>query len=228
MWGFGFLPGFCLCFTPPPPPSFWIPEPVFIKLVSTRTSWHLSPSQLRLHKSLPSRCVCICIPLSLLCNGSIYTFLRQQRIVGRVVFCAVRFVSKEGLCVSPYCCKGVVRQTRSCGNKELLDASCSVRSVSYRRRVCVYPPIVAGEWLCKHVLAATKNCWTRRFLCGPFRIEGGSVCIPVLLQGSGSVNTFLRQQRIVPSPVWSLTTALECRSAVCCVCAVSKVRGSFL
>jgi hypothetical protein len=36
-----------------------------------------------------------CIPLSLLGNNSVKTFPRQGRIVGRVVFYAIRVVSKE-------------------------------------------------------------------------------------------------------------------------------------
>jgi hypothetical protein len=46
-------------------------------------------------------------------------------------------------------------------NKELLDASFSVLSITYQKRVCgsvCVSPIVAKEWLGKHVLAATKNC----------------------------------------------------------------------
>jgi hypothetical protein len=39
--------------------------------------------------------VCLCIPLSLLGNGSINTFPRQRGIVGGIVFYAVRVVSKE-------------------------------------------------------------------------------------------------------------------------------------
>jgi hypothetical protein len=38
---------------------------------------------------------CLCIPLSLLGNGSVNTFPRQRRIVEGVVFYAVRVVSKE-------------------------------------------------------------------------------------------------------------------------------------
>jgi hypothetical protein len=38
--------------------------------------------------------------------------------------------------------------------------------------VSVYPPIVAWQRLSKHVLTATKNCWKRRYLCGPCCIEG--------------------------------------------------------
>jgi hypothetical protein len=40
--------------------------------------------------------VCLCIPLSLLGNGSVNTFQRQLRIVGGIVFYAGRVVSKEG------------------------------------------------------------------------------------------------------------------------------------
>jgi hypothetical protein len=39
--------------------------------------------------------VCQCIPLSLLGNNSVKTFPRQRRIVGGVVFYAVRVISKE-------------------------------------------------------------------------------------------------------------------------------------
>jgi hypothetical protein len=35
----------------------------------------------------------------------------------------------------------------------------------------VYPPIFGTQRLGKHVPAATKNCWRRRFLCGPCRIK---------------------------------------------------------
>jgi hypothetical protein len=40
--------------------------------------------------------VCLCILLSLLGNGSVNTFQRQRRIVGGIVFYAVRVLSKEG------------------------------------------------------------------------------------------------------------------------------------
>jgi hypothetical protein len=36
----------------------------------------------------------------------------------------------------------------------------------------VYRPIVARQWLGKHVLATKKNCWTHRFLYVPCSIEG--------------------------------------------------------
>jgi hypothetical protein len=38
--------------------------------------------------------------------------------------------------------------------------------------LCVYPPIVARQWFNKHITAVTRNCWRRRFLCGPCRIKG--------------------------------------------------------
>jgi hypothetical protein len=62
-----------------------------------------------------------------------------------------------------------------------LYASFSARSVSYHKKVCLYvylSPIVARQRLGKHVPAATlhmqqyKNCWTRRFLCGPCHMKG--------------------------------------------------------
>jgi hypothetical protein len=35
----------------------------------------------------------------------------------------------------------------------------------------VYSLFVAGQRSGKHVPASTKNCWRRRFLCGPCRIK---------------------------------------------------------
>jgi hypothetical protein len=57
--------------------------------------------------------------------------------------------------------------------EELSDASFSMRSVSYQRRVCgsVYTLLVARQRLGKHAPAATKNYWRRRFLCGPCRVK---------------------------------------------------------
>jgi hypothetical protein len=46
--------------------------------------------------------VCLCIPLSLLGNGSVNTFPRQQRIFGGVVFHMVCVISKESVGLSLY------------------------------------------------------------------------------------------------------------------------------
>jgi hypothetical protein len=56
---------------------------------------------------------------------------------------------------------------------EFLEASFSMRSLLYQRRVCgsVYSPIVARQRLSKHVTVATMNCWRRRFLCEPWLIK---------------------------------------------------------
>jgi hypothetical protein len=91
--------------------------------------------------------VYMCNPPSLLGNGSVSTFrgneyTRNNRIIVGHVFYAARVVSKGSLLVC-----------------------------------YVYLPTVAGQLLGKHVPAATntqqqKNCWTRRFLCGPCRIKG--------------------------------------------------------
>jgi hypothetical protein len=45
--------------------------------------------------SMKAESVGVCIPLSLLGNGSVNTFLRQRRIVGGVFFYPVHVVSKE-------------------------------------------------------------------------------------------------------------------------------------
>jgi hypothetical protein len=36
----------------------------------------------------------------------------------------------------------------------------------------MYPHFIAGQRFGKHVPAATKNSWRRRFLCGPCHIKG--------------------------------------------------------
>jgi hypothetical protein len=38
--------------------------------------------------------------------------------------------------------------------------------------MCIPPPIVARQLFSKHIPMATKNCWTRHFLCGPCDIKG--------------------------------------------------------
>jgi hypothetical protein len=59
------------------------------------------------------------------------------------------------LCIPAYRCLVTARQTHS-HLIELLEASFSIRSWSYERRICgsVYPPIVARQRLGKHVPAA--------------------------------------------------------------------------
>jgi hypothetical protein len=49
---------------------------------------------------------------------------------------------------------------------ELLDTLFYMQFVSYPRRVCgsVYPPVVARQWLSKHIPVTTKNCWRHSFL----------------------------------------------------------------
>jgi hypothetical protein len=53
----------------------------------------------------------------------------------------------------------------------------------------------------QRIYVTKKNCWTRRFVCGPCLIKGESVvfflCISLSLQSNGSVKTFPRQRRIV-------------------------------
>jgi hypothetical protein len=87
------------------------------------TSAHLSGV---LHKSLPSVCVFMyMLPAYFLAATNIRN---NRRIVGCVVFSAVRVVSKESVVQSiPLALLG----TRSRGNEELLEASFSTRSVSY-------------------------------------------------------------------------------------------------
>jgi hypothetical protein len=65
-------------------------------------SWQLSPSQRRLYKSLPSVCVCMCIPLIVVRQRfgrhiTAATNTGNRRFVGGVVLYAIRAVSKESL-----------------------------------------------------------------------------------------------------------------------------------
>jgi hypothetical protein len=69
-------------------------------------SWHLSPSQLRTSWMPPiSLCVCICVPHTVArsrLGKHVPTKMNtsnNSRIVGRVIFRAVRALSKESLCV---------------------------------------------------------------------------------------------------------------------------------
>jgi hypothetical protein len=77
------------------PINFWIPEQIFMKL----GTWGQFNGVL--HKSIPSVFVSMCVPLSLLGRGSV-TMLsgheynrNSRRIVGRVVFYAVRVVARK-------------------------------------------------------------------------------------------------------------------------------------
>jgi hypothetical protein len=52
----------------------------------------------------------------------------------------------------------------------------------------------------KNTQDTIKNCWARRFICGPCRIKESLwvyLRIPLTLLGNGSVNTFSRQRGIV-------------------------------
>jgi hypothetical protein len=83
------------------------------------------------------------------------------------------------MCVSPI----VVRQllgidvptaTNARNKEQLLDASYLCGPFRIKEEslgLSVYPPIVARHWPGKHVPAAMKNCWRRRFLCGPCHIK---------------------------------------------------------
>jgi hypothetical protein len=82
----------CLCITPHQLLKAWT------SLHETWYAYHGAWTYLNgtLHKSLSSVCVSVCVYLlSLLGDGSVKTFPRQQRIVGGVIFYAVRVISKE-------------------------------------------------------------------------------------------------------------------------------------
>jgi hypothetical protein len=89
----------CICI-PPPPHQFLN---AWINLYETWYVYHDTWTHLDdvLHKSLPSLCVPVCYPLSLLSNGSLNMFPRQRihakkkNCCTRLIFYAVRVVSKE-------------------------------------------------------------------------------------------------------------------------------------
>jgi hypothetical protein len=97
----------------------------------------ISVAHIALPKPFPSVCVSVClIVLSLLVDSSVKTLPRKRitcsfgKIVERV-FYAARIVSKERLWV----CRYINLSMLGNGNEELLEASFSVRSVSYQRQV---------------------------------------------------------------------------------------------
>jgi hypothetical protein len=88
----------CVCVYHPPI-NFWMPEPVFMKLGMYIMAREPILTAYFINASHQSVCLYMCIPLSLLGNGSVKTLPRQRihnrKIVARVVFCAVCVVPKE-------------------------------------------------------------------------------------------------------------------------------------
>jgi hypothetical protein len=88
--------------------TFWMPEPIFMKLGMNIMATEPISTAYCVHKFLPSVCVSVCAALlSLLGKGSVkwippfFARQRQQyKIVGRVIFYAVRVLSMESLWVS--------------------------------------------------------------------------------------------------------------------------------
>jgi hypothetical protein len=94
-----------------------------------------------LNKSLPSVCVTVCVSSLSLLGNGSVNTFPQRRIHATI--------------------------------EELSDASFSMRCLPYQRRFCVsaFPPIVAKQRPGKHIPAARKDCWRRRFLGRPRRIK---------------------------------------------------------
>jgi hypothetical protein len=66
----------CVCMHMPPM-NFWMPETVFMKLyMYAMTPEPISKAASRIPPT--SLCVCMCIPLWLISDGSVYTFPRQR------------------------------------------------------------------------------------------------------------------------------------------------------
>jgi hypothetical protein len=94
--------------------NFWMPEPIFVIL----GVYIMAPESVSL-------CVCMCIrPIvarQRLRNrvSAVTNTCNSRRIVGRVIFCAIRVLSKESVrvCLSPYRCLVTTRWTRYRGNE---------------------------------------------------------------------------------------------------------------
>jgi hypothetical protein len=168
-----------------PPINFWMHELIFMKLgmyIMTpepiSTAHFINPS----HQSM-------CISLSLLGKGSVNTFplneytLYNRKIVGRVV--SVRSVFyRRRVCGSVYpiflcmyrrsSCLKVPRAVRQ-WNAVMSFVGLGVKNHCAGegpKQFTVCPTVVARQRLGKQVPAAKKDCWRRRFLCGPCCITG--------------------------------------------------------
>jgi hypothetical protein len=84
------------------------------------------------------------------------------------------------MCITPSAArqrlgKHVLEATNTCNNRKVVDhvVFCVVRVASKDSLwVCLCIPLsLLGNGSCKHVPAAMKNCWRRRFLCGPCYIK---------------------------------------------------------
>jgi hypothetical protein len=158
------------------------PEPI-------STAYFINPS----HQSLR---VCICIRLSLLGNGSvnalprqrmqatveelldasffIWSVLYQRRVCGSVCVASVSVYvllkrwseGSQGHQAVRY-----VNEYRGSRNQEPLcwQAPAAISTLDWTG-LCI-PFIVARQGIGKHVSAAMKSSWGRRFLCGRLRIK---------------------------------------------------------
>jgi hypothetical protein len=129
----------------------------------------------------PSVCVSVCVSLlSLLGKGS--------------VNCIDSFVARQRLG------EHVLAATNTRNNRRIVVRVifCAAHAL-WKAGLWICLCIVAREILGKDVPTTTKNCWRRRFLCGPFLIKGESVglCTPLSLLGNNSVKSFRRQRRNV-------------------------------
>jgi hypothetical protein len=141
--------------------------------------------------------ICLCIPLSLQGNGSVNTFPRQWRIVGGVVFHAVRDVSKEIR-------RLVLPRKMKVGLCELHPLRVRV-STSICLCVCEFlPPIkfLMPEPVCMKLGIS----WHWAHLDGILHKSLPSVCVSLYISllpllGKGSVNTFPRQRKHATIPL---------------------------
>jgi hypothetical protein len=112
-------------------------------------------------------CLCLCIPtpLSSWIPEPIFMKLGMYNMVPETIS-IVYFInsSHQSVCMCiPYRCWATARTRR------FLCGPCHIKGESVG--LSVYTPIVARQWLGKHVPAETKNYWRYHFLCGPCRIK---------------------------------------------------------
>jgi hypothetical protein len=131
---------------------------------------------------LKSLCVPVCV--SLLGNGSANTFPRQRIHTAIEKLLDASYLRRVcgSVCVSPIWVHVPPKPwSEGSQSRQTVKYGYESRETRNQEPLCwrgpaavywtVYPPIVARQRLGKHVPTATKNCWGRRFLCGPCRIK---------------------------------------------------------
>jgi hypothetical protein len=93
-----------------------------------------------------------------------------------VSLCVSSIVVRQRLCKKSSGGNEYTKEKKNCLTRRFLYDPCSIKEESVP--LFLYPPLVARQWLGKHIPATTKNCWRCRFLCGPCRIKGKQAIRP--------------------------------------------------